>query len=430
MTSARRSGRASSERTADVQVWVDLAGAPTLAGRLFAHRRGRTESASFTYDPGWLSNDAGYALDPALPRVSGTLQTPTNQKLFGAFADSCPDRWGRRLIERTERHLASATSRTPVSFGEFDLLIRVRDDLRQGSIRFRRDEKFLEHASLGVPALTDLPALLSAADNVADDDSDDDPQSLALLLRQGSSLGGARPKAHVRDNDGRIAIAKFPSPSDEWNVMAWEKTALDLAAAAGIAVPDNQLVTVGGRNVLIVDRFDRLRDGRRRGYQSAMTVLERTDGEHGSYLEIAELIETRSRAANAELEQLFRRVAFNILISNTDDHLRNHGFLHQHADIWELSPAFDVNPNPQPGERHLSTAIDRDTVADVDDLLATALLYRLSETDALGVLRQVRDAVSTWEAVAARNGLAKSACAAMASAFDNPAAVRTNELLA
>ena len=430
MTGARRRDRASSERAADVQVWVDLAGTPTLAGRLFAHRRGRTESASFTYDPGWTSSDAAYALDPALPQVSGTLQTPTNQKLFGSFADSCPDRWGRRLIERTERHRANATSRTPVSFGEFDLLIRVRDDLRQGSIRFRRDEKFLEDASLGVPALTDLPALLSAADNIADDDSDDDPQSLALLLRQGSSLGGARPKAHVRDVDGRIAIAKIPSPSDGWNVMAWEKTALDLAAAAGIVVPANQLVTIGGRDVLIVDRFDRLRDGRRRGYQSAMTALERTDGEHGSYLEIAELIETRSRAANRELEQLFRRVAFTILICNTDDHLRNHAFLHQHADIWELSPAFDVNPNPQPGERHLSTAIDRDTVADVDDLLGTALLYRLSETDALGVLRQVRDAVSTWETVAARNGLTRSACAAMASAFANPAAVRTNELLA
>ena len=161
-----------------------------------------------------------------------------------------------------------------------------------------------------------------------------------------------------------------------------------------------------------------------------MTALERTDGEHGSYLQIAELIETRSRAANRELEQLFRRVAFTILISNTDDHLRNHAFLHQHADIWELSPAFDLNPNPQPGQRHLSTAIDRDTVADVDDLLATALLYRLSETDALGVLRQVGDAVSTWEAVAARNGLGKSACAAMAPAFANPAAARTSELLA
>lgn len=440
MTSGRRSTRApraqrrddsaGGGRPADVQVWVDLAGTPTMAGRLFAHRQGRTESASFVYDPRWLSSDDAYALDPGLPLVSGTLQTPTNLKLFGAFADSCPDRWGRRLIERTERHEASAASRTPSSFGEFDLLVRVRDDLRQGSVRFRRGDQFLEHASLGVPVLTDLPALLSAADNLADDESDDDPQSLALLLRQGSSLGGARPKAHVQDVDGRLAIAKFPSPSDGWNVMAWEKTALDLAAAGGIDVPDNQLITIGGRNVLVVDRFDRQRDGRRRGYQSAMTALERTDGERGSYLEIAELIETRSRAANAELEQLFRRVAFNLLISNTDDHLRNHAFLHQHADIWELSPAFDLNPDPQPGERHLSTAIERDTLADVDDLLATAVLYRLSDADALRVVGQVREAVSTWPVVAAGNGLPARACSEMASAFDNPAAARTDELLA
>jgi serine/threonine-protein kinase HipA len=428
MTSTNRAGRENRERPAHVQVWVDLSATPTLAGRLFAHRRGRVESASFSYDPGWLANPAAYALDPALPLVSGTLQTPSNQKLFGAFADSCPDRWGRRLIERAENHLASTMSRTPVSFGEFELLLRVRDDLRQGSIRFRYDEEFLEHAALGIPALTDLPALLSAADNIADDDADD-PQSLELLLRQGSSLGGARPKAHVRGVDGRIAIAKFPSPADEWDVMAWEKTALDLAAAAGIVVPDNQLVTVAGRDVLIVNRFDRLRDGRRRGYQSAMTALERTDGDQGSYLEIAELIETRSRAVTAELEQLFRRVAFNVLISNTDDHLRNHALLHQHADIWELSPAFDLNPSPQRGERHLSTAIDRDTHADIGSLLATAPLYRLSDTNALGVVRQVRDAVAAWEEVATRNGLTRRARRAMAPAFTSPAAARADDLL-
>lgn len=420
--------RAASSRPSDVEVWVDLADTPMLAGRLFAHRRGQVQSASFTYDSSWLASEAGYQLDPALPRVAGVLQTPANQKLFGAFSDSCPDRWGRRLIERAERYEARTAERTPVSFGEFDLLIRVRDDLRQGSIRYRRDGAFLEQDTVGIPALTDLPTLLSAADDVADDDPD--PQSLALLLRQGSSLGGARPKAHVRDQDGRIAIAKFPSASDGWNVMAWEKTALDLAAAAKITVPDSQLVSVAGRSVLVVDRFDRGLDGRRRGYQSAMTALERADGESGSYSELADLIETRSRSVTAELEQLFRRVAFNILISNTDDHLRNHAFLHVHADIWELSPAFDLNPNPQAGARHLSTAIDDNTLADVDDLLATAGLYRLSGSEALGIVRQVRDAVSTWRRVATRNGLSVTDCAAMEPAFANPAATRIAELLA
>lgn len=427
---SRRTGNRAGSRPNDVEVWVDLAGEPTLAGRLFAHRHGQTQSASFTCDASWIASDAAYALDPALPRMAGALQTPTNQKLFGAFSDSCPDRWGRRLIERAEKQQADAAGRTGVSFGEFDLLIRVRDDLRQGAIRYRRNGVFLEQDSLGVPALTDLPTFLSAVDDIADDNAEADPQSLALLLRQGSSLGGARPKAHVRDVDGRIAIAKFPSPTDAWNVMAWEKTALDLAAAAGITVPDNQLITLAGRNVLVVGRFDRTPGGRRRGYQSAMTALERTDGESGSYTELAELIETRSRSVKAGLEQLFRRAAFNILISNTDDHLRNHAFLHVHADIWELSPAFDLNPDPQPGARHLSTAIAGDTLADIDDLLETALLYRLSDIDAIGIVRQVRDAVSTWRQVAARNGLSASACAYMAPAFANPAATRTAELLA
>jgi serine/threonine-protein kinase HipA len=421
-------GRAAAGKPSDVEVWVDIAGTPTLAGRLYSHRHGKSESATFTYEAAYLANGDAYQLDPGLPMVSGMLQTPTNQKIFGAFADSCPDRWGRRLIQRTEKHSAGAAERTPVSFGEFDLLVRVRDDLRQGAIRFVRDGRFLDDDTTGVPAMTDLPTLLSASDDVAGDEVDD-PQSLALLLRAGSSLGGARPKAHVRDENGRVAIAKFPSPADDWNVMAWEKTALDLAEAAGIDVPGNKVVKIAGRDVLVVDRFDRLDSGVRRGYQSAMTALERIDGDQGSYLDIVQIIEERSRNATTELEQLFRRVAFNILISNTDDHLRNHAFVHVHADSWALSPAFDLNPNPEPGQRHLSTAIDNDTLADLDDLLVTAGFYRLSDDDALAVVRQVRDAVCTWREVAARNGLAKAAVAAMEPAFVHSASARAAELL-
>ncbi len=427
-TGSNGGGRAAGGRSSNVEVWVDIAGTPKLAGRLYSHRHGNSESATFTYADAYLANGDAYQLDPRLPMVSGMLQTPTNQKIFGAFADSCPDRWGRRLIQRTEKRSATADGRTPVSFGEFDLLVRVRDDLRQGAIRYASDGRFLEDDSTGVPAMTDLPKLLSASDDVAGDKVDT-PQSLALLLRAGSSLGGARPKAHVRDDDGRIAIAKFPSPADDWNVMAWEKTALDLATAAGIEVPHNQLVKVAGRDVLVVDRFDRLASGVRRGYQSAMTALERTDGDQGSYLDIAEIIEERSRSATAELEQLFRRVAFNILISNTDDHLRNHAFVHVRADSWALSPAFDLNPNPEPGPLHLSTMIDNDTLADLDDLLATAGFYRLSSDGALAVVRQVRDAVSSWREAAARNGLSKAALVAMEPAFAHAASARAAELL-
>jgi len=197
----------------------------------------------------------------------------------------------------------------------------------------------------------------------------DDVAALALLLHAGSSLGGARPKAHVRMDSGRVAIAKFPSASDEWNVMAWEKTALDLAAAAGIRTPVNHLVSVAGGAVLVIDRFDRVDDGRRRGYMSAMTALEATDGDVRSYVDIAEILEEQALEVTAELAQLWRRVAFSILISNTDDRLRNHALLHVRGNSWTLSPAFDLNPNPATGPKYLSTAIGDDTAADLRDLL-------------------------------------------------------------
>jgi serine/threonine-protein kinase HipA len=410
-------GRGSVARAASAQVWVEIDGLNTLAGQLYSHRSRGTESGSFTYEQSYLANRDAYALDPALPLLSGTHQSPLNQKIFGAFSDSCPERWGQRLIERSERRRAELAGGTARSFGAFDLLLGVRDDLRQGAIRYAIEGGFVADDLSGVPAMTDLPTLLSAADRVVADS--DDSQSLALLLRAGSSLGGARPKAHVRDTNGRLAIAKFPSPSDDWNVMAWEKVALELAAAAGIWTPENTLVTIADRNVLIVDRFDRSPDGQRRGYMSLMTALEASDGDVRSYVDIAEALEERSLRAGEELAQLWRRVAFSILISNTDDHLRNHALLHVRGDSWSLSPAFDLNPDPGPGPKHLSTAIDGDTLADVRDLLAVANLFRLGDSDALEILGQVRSAVLGWRKVAARQGLTKSAITSMSLAFEH-----------
>jgi serine/threonine-protein kinase HipA len=260
-----------------VSVFVQIGEADVEAGRLYSHRRRGTESASFAYADRYLANPAAYPLDPALPLLSGLQQTPDRQRIFGAFSDSCPDRWGQRLIERAERHRAASAGTATRSLGAFDLLLRVRDDLRQGAIRYALGGGFVDDEVTGVPAMTDLAALLTASDQVASDT--DDERSLSLLLRAGSSLGGARPKAHVRDANGNIAIAKFPSPTDEWNVMAWEKTALDLAAQAGISVPESSLHSIAGRDVLIVDRFDRTTEHQRRGYMSAMTALEATDGD-------------------------------------------------------------------------------------------------------------------------------------------------------
>lgn len=282
-------------------------------------------------------------------------------------------------------------------------------------MRFRDPDTghFLGGDQTGVALLTDLPTLLSAADRVAGDNEDD--EALRLLLRAGSSLGGARPKAHVLDLNGRLAIAKFPSPADEWNVMAWEKTAHDLAAAAGIVTPPVSLLTIVGRPVLVIERFDRDATGRRIGYASAMTMLEARDGDTGDYLDIGAVIEQRSPVATAELRQLWRRIVFGVLVSNTDDHLRNHGFLHDHAGAWRLSPAFDLNPEPEPGQKHLATAIAGNTLATLDVILRVAADFRIHDT--LAVLNEVTKAVSHWRQVAAANGLTRRDLDQMEPAF-------------
>lgn len=413
-----------------IEVFVATGAQDILAGRLYPHYRRGSESASFSYDDKYLANPNAYELDPGLPLVSGALQTAVGRPLFGAFADSSPDRWGRTLIHRAERARAEAVATAPRSISEADLLLGVRDDLRQGALRFRYDgqEEFQAPEESGVPILTDLPELLDIAARAERDAADYD--DLRRLLKAGSSLGGARPKAHVLDNSGLIAIAKFPSEnSDTWDVMAWEKVALDLAREADITVPDSQLIRVGDRRVLVVDRFDR--EGPKRiGYVSAMTMLEATDGDQRSYLEIADAIERRSPTATAELGQLWRRIVFNILISNTDDHLRNHGFLHRNRDVWTLSPAFDLNPNPQPGPKYLSTRIAFDSSrATIDTIMSVAPFFRLDERDAIENLDQVMSSVAHWPQVARSHGLEQRDLHAMKPAFDHAEAEKAQHLL-
>jgi serine/threonine-protein kinase HipA len=415
----------------EVAVYVAAGETDLLAGRMYSHRHRGTESASFVYDDRFLARSDAYALDPALPLVAGTLQTPVGRPLFGAFTDSLPDRWGRTLIQRAERVRAKAAGTAPRSMSEVDLLLGVRDDLRQGALRFRLDEQgpFLATEDSGVPVLTDLPALLDLAARAERDTADYD--DLRRLLRAGSSLGGARPKAHVLDAAGCLAIAKFPSVgSDTWDVMAWEKVSLDLARDAGVTVPDSQLIRIGDQHVLIVDRFDR-RGTARIGYASAMTMLEARDGDQRSYLEIAAVIEERSAAATADLHQLWRRMAFSIMISNTDDHLRNHGFLHENGESWSLSPAFDLNPNPNPGPKDLSTAIDFDDArASVETLLGVADYFRLDASEALNVLAEVTRATTSWRRVAQTHGLTQREIGDMEPAFEHPAAGQARTMTA
>jgi len=413
----------------EVDVYVSIGDRDVRAGRLFAHHRHGAESATFTYDSGYLADVEAYELDPALPLVAGGLQTPERRAMFNTFTDAAPDRWGRGLIDRLERLRTSTSGTAPRRLTEFDYLVGVRDDLRQGALRLSDPATgtFVATDDVGVPTLTDLPELLSIAARVEDEVAG--TAELQRLVRAGSSLGGARPKTHVITPEGRLAIAKFPSNNaDTWNVMAWEKIALDLARRAGIEVPESDLIRVSGRSVLITYRFDRTASNRRIGYSSALTMLEAVDGDTRSYLEIADAISDRSPRATADLAQMWTRMAFNVLISNTDDHLRNHGFLYAGSGAWRLSPAFDLNPNPEPGLKYLATAIDDvETRARIETLLEVAPYFRLDNADAASVLRRVEGATAGWRATASRVGLSNHEISQMEPAFVHEAATAAAE---
>ncbi|MCP9490148.1 MAG: type II toxin-antitoxin system HipA family toxin [Solirubrobacteraceae bacterium MAG38_C4-C5] len=403
-----------------VDVVVQVAGEDVGAGRLWSHRRGTTASATFEYSAEYLARPGAYALDPALALVSGQQQTPAGRALFGAFTDCAPDRWGRRLIVRAEHQRVGEEGGASRSFGDIDYLLGVRDDLRQGALRFRdpRTGTYLADEHEGVPPLVRLPVLLGAAERLERDDVD--ATVLRTLLRGGSSLGGARPKAHILDSAGRVAIAKLPRRStDEWDVIRWEAVALHLAREAGLRVPRHELHVFDDKAVLVVDRFDRA-GAHRIAYASAMTMLEAIDGDQGSYTDIALVIEEQSPHATDDLRELWRRIAFSILISNTDDHLRNHGFLRASSGGWELAPAFDLNPNPEPGPKHLSTAIDDgETSARVELLMRAGPHFRLDDAAARAILREVSDATRRWREVAEQTGIDRATLEQMEPAFDN-----------
>lgn len=385
----------------DIVVYVDIDGTPVRAGVAYFIMGRQQVSTTFVYDSDYLGNPAGFDLEPALPRQSGQQYV---DKMPGSFQDCSPDRWGRNLINkrRQAEERADGSRRLP-TITEVDYLVGVSDLTRQGDLRITHldGDDFLDvgHA---VPKLISLPKLLNSADKVAGDG--DDMAALKVLLEAGSgSLGGARPKASVQGDDGALLIAKFPHREDEWDVMAWEKWALDLAEASGIDAPARWLTDVGNRRVLMLDRFDRRGNGARVGYISAMTLLDRRDGDEGDYLEIAEAIPEHGANVNRDLRELYRRIVFNVAIHNTDDHLRNHGFLRAPGG-WTLSPVFDVNPNPLIGRRRV-TSIGGSVGADdeVEALCEVAGEFRLSKKEARSVLLEVVDALGAWRHVATRN---------------------------
>ncbi len=402
----------------EVYVYVDLRGTPILVGHLWSRVRNGRESTSFQYDDQWLNSHDRFPLEPALMLGQEPHHAPPEKALFGALGDSAPDRWGRMLIRRAERHNAEQEGRTPRSLFEIDYLLLINDETRAGALRFKEQENgpFLSSGRVRVPPLVKLPKLLAATENFETDEETD--ADLKLLLVPGSSLGGARPKASVLDRDGQLLIAKFPQKSDEYNVVLWEAVALTLASQAGITIPEFRIETVLTKPVLLLQRFDRF-DNIRIPFLSAMSMLTAKDNEMHSYLEIVDAIRMHGEQSTQDSHELWRRIIFNIMISNTDDHLRNHGFLYGQGG-WRLSPAYDLNPVALDIRRRiLSTAIDIDDATGAIELAMSVIDYfGLSSKQAEGIIKEVAKSVSQWRKVAKQLGISKQEIERMASAFE------------
>jgi serine/threonine-protein kinase HipA len=399
-------------------VSVDLEGEAHPVGRLWARSAKGRESATFEYDAAWLNEPRRFVLEPALVLSHGPQHTAAGRRLFGAFGDSAPDRWGRMLIQREERRTAREENRAPHTLTEVDYLLGVGDVARQGAFRFSESEggPYLA-AGVQIPPLVRLSALLNAALHItADGGSDED---LKLLLAPGSSLGGSRPKASVIDRDGSLAIAKFPQHGDLIPANRWEAVALSLAAKAGIATPEWRVENVAKRAVLLLRRFDRVGE-QRIPFLSAMSMLGAGDNEQRSYLEIGDALRQYGARAEEDCGQLWRRIVFSILIANTDDHLRNHGFLYDAAGGWRLAPAYDLNPVPLDIKpRVLTTVIDEvDGTASLELALEVAEHFRIKLDAAKNIATEVRAAVTHWHTAAKTFGLSRDEIDRMASAFE------------
>ncbi len=404
-----------------IYVHVDLRGEVHFVGRLWIHRSGSGESASFEYSRQWRASPVRFSLEPALTLGEGSFHTGSGKSLFGSIGDSAPDRWGRALMERREARNARIEKRIPRLLHASDHLLLVNDFARQGALRFSEEKSgpFLAADSeSSIPPLVALRRLVRASESVLERTERD--RDIRELVSPGSSLGGARPKASVVDAKGELLIAKFPSPHDDWDVELWEYLSFLLAKRAGIAVPEVRLERIGDKHVLLLKRFDR--DGAVRiPFLSAMSMLGYADGDHGSYLELIEILAEQGARATEDRLELWRRLVFNILISNVDDHLRNHGFLYSGADGWRPSPLYDLEPTPTHKKpRVLHTRIDLyDGTASLDAAYAVAEEFGLRLKEARAAARQAAMAVRNWSGEAAGLGAGEKEIESMRSAFDH-----------
>ena len=384
-----------------VEVWDDS----TFVGVAYLDSSHKGVSVSFRYDETYLATPAARQIDPEFPLYSGAYQCAG---LPGAFSDCAPDRWGRGLIRTQMLKDGLARELTDV-----DYLLSVSDIARQGSLRFCDNGVFLSPGT-SVPKMVSIGKLLSLADAAGKDDPDIDAVR-ALVLDGSGSMGGARPKAVVSDGDD-LWMAKFPKENDGYDVCAWEKVTLDLAAMAGLPVPESRLVRVDGRSVLLAKRFDRDKD-RRIGYVSAMTLVGSFDHDRMDYLDILDSIMDSSVSPRADARDLWHRMAFSVAVHNTDDHLRNHGFLAS-GKGWTLAPIFDVNPNPEPGVRRTSIAGAVSRGEELDALMECAPEFWLSRDEANAAIAEIWRATSSWRVLASEVSIPDRQINRMAPAFE------------
>ncbi len=410
------------DKAQEVYVFFDQeGGTPSFLGTLFVSNvRGRGTCA-FSYEDPWLQqHKAGIMLDPDLPYYRGRQYIPTGKPIFGMLSDSCPDRWGRTLMDCRELISARKENRKPRKLTEIDYLLGVYDQSRMGALRVALNPggPFLAcDQALAAPPWTTLRQLETASIAFEQDESGEAEKWLNQLLAPGSSLGGARPKACVQDPRGDLWIAKFPSKHDSWDAGKWEMIVHDLAVECGLNVPKAMCVQFSDLgSTFLTKRFDRAGTARIH-FASAMTLLGKTDGDSGtSYLELAGFLKANGAAPQEDLLELWKRIVFSMAVSNTDDHLRNHGFLLTDKG-WRLSPLYDVNPSIY-GDALSLNVTEYDSTIDYSLAAETAPYYGISRQEADIFIREIAETVQKrWQVIAKKYGASRSAMAHMGPAF-------------
>lgn len=397
---------------------------PVLMGCLNVQSTRGREIFSFAFTDEWLKSSSARMLDPDLQLYSGRQYANPTKNNFGLFMDSSPDRWGRQLMRRREAIRARKEERPVRALTESDYLLEVHDKTRMGALRFKLDgtgEFVSQDAELPIPPWTSLRELEDACRHYEKENPEDCEHEkwLSMLLAPGSSLGGARPKANVIDNGGNLWIAKFPSRADSFNTGAWEMLAHELGKQAGLKLPECRLEQFSKHgSTFLTKRFDRA-GSRRIHFASAMTLLGRTDGDNYStgcsYLDLAQFIIQHGAFPNEDLEELWNRIVFSIAVSNTDDHLRNHGFLLTQQG-WKLSPAYDINPVPHGSGMSLNISLD-DNSPDFNLALSVAPMFRVKIPQAQKIINDIKRIVSQWRDIALKLKIPRSEIENMAPAF-------------